>query len=335
MPFRDVIGHRRLVELLSRSLGNDSLPPSLILSGPSGVGKRLVAISTAQVFNCSEPRVSSAGLDACGTCAACARIAKGIHPDVLLVEPGESGSIKIDQVRDIVDRAGYRPFEGRRRVVIVDEADALVPAAQNALLKILEEPPPSSIFLLITSRPDMLLPTVRSRCPRLRFRELAADDVAAVLIKRGRTEAEARAVAATADGRVGRALGVSAGESLEARDVAIRVLAQAASSDDPRRRLDATKDLLANTGSGGAADRDQVAAHLEAMSSLLRDVEVLAAGADRAMLANPDVGRTLERLTAYRGERGVRAFAAIDRAREALVRNAGVKVVADWVVLQL
>jgi hypothetical protein len=181
----------------------------------------------------------------------------------------------------------------------------------------------------------MLLPTVRSRCPQLRFRELAADDVAAVLIKRGRPEAEARAVAATADGRVGRALGLSAGESIDARDVAIRVLAQAASSDDPRRRLDATKDLLSNTGSGGVADREQVGAHLDAMGSLLRDVELLANGADRTMLANPDVGQTLERLTVYRGERGVRAFSAIDRAREALVRNAGVKVVADWLVLQL
>ena len=70
------------------------------------------------------------------------------------------GSIKIDQVRDVIDRAGYRPFEGRRRVVIIDEADALVPQAQNALLKTLEEPPSASVFMLVTSRPDALLPTV-------------------------------------------------------------------------------------------------------------------------------------------------------------------------------
>ena len=114
-----------------------------------------------------------------------------MHPDVLIVEPGDSGSIKIEQVRDIVDRAAYRPFEGRRRAVIIDQADSLVPAAQNALLKTLEEPPPSSVFMLITARPDMLLPTVVSRCPRLRFRPLDPHDIAAAMVKRGHGEAEA------------------------------------------------------------------------------------------------------------------------------------------------
>src|SRR5260370_556747 len=137
MPFRDVIGHRRLVALLARAVHRESLPPSLILSGPSGIGKRLVATATAQALNCtafpaaasvparapSEPLLE---VDACGMCAACARIARGVHPDVILVAPGDSGAIKIDQVRDIVERAAYRPFEGRRRAVIIDEAGALM-----------------------------------------------------------------------------------------------------------------------------------------------------------------------------------------------------------------
>jgi len=98
------------------------------------------------------------------------------------------------------------------------------------------------------------------------------------------------------------------------------------------------KDLLTNTGGGNSAaeDREQVASYLRAMESLLRDVEVLATRADDRALANPDVRPALERLApAYGGERGVRAFTAIDRALMALDRNAGVKVVADWVVLQL
>src|SRR5262245_38442898 len=143
MPFRDVIGHRRLIDLLSRAVSRGSLPPSLIFSGPAGVGKRLAAVATAQALNCPN-RTST---DSCGVCATCLRITRGVHPDVLLIEPGDTGTIKIDQIRDIIDRAAYRPFEGVRRVVIVDDADALVPQAQNALLKTLEEPPPASVFV--------------------------------------------------------------------------------------------------------------------------------------------------------------------------------------------
>ncbi len=340
MPFRDVIGHRRLVGLLARSVRRASLPPSLIFAGPSGIGKRLAALATAQALNCTALRApeGEGGLetDACGVCAACTRIARGVHPDVLVVEPGDNGSIKIEQVRDIVDRAAYRPFEGRRRVVIVDEADALVVPAQNALLKTLEEPPPGSVFILVTSRPDVLLATVRSRCPRLRFRPLGQNDLAAALAARGFKEAEARAVAATADGSLGRALEASAGDLVAARDAAAGVLAHVASADEPRRRMEVAKDLLAKTGGSGASDREQLAIHLRVMASLLRDIELLSARADAGGLANADVRPALERLArTFDGERGVRAFTAVDRALVALERNAGVKVVADWLVLQL
>lgn len=345
MPFRDVIGHRRIVALLARSVARDSLPPSLIFAGPAGVGKRLAATALAQALNCLNlstehpapgTRHQALEVDACGTCAACARIARGVHPEVLVLEPGDTGSIKIEQVREVVDRAAFRPFEGRRRVVIIDEADALVPAAQNALLKTLEEPPSLSVFILVTARPDMLLPTVRSRCPRLNFRPLSPNEIAGALVARGQTETAARAVAAAADGSLGRALEASADDFVQARDVAGRVLAHAASTPDPRRRIEGTKDLLANTGSGGASDRAQLSVHLRAMGSLLRDVALLATRGDAGRLANPDVRPALERLTpTYQGARGIHAFAAVDQALVALERNAGVKIVADWLVLEL
>src|SRR5262249_29901721 len=138
MPFRQVTGHRPVLELLARAVSRGSLPPTLIFAGPEGVGKRLTATALAQALNCEKPvsldseigdrpiSPGNAGSDACGTCGPCRRIARGVHADVLVVEPGDSGSIKIDQVRDAIDRAAYRPFEGRRRVVIVDSADALV-----------------------------------------------------------------------------------------------------------------------------------------------------------------------------------------------------------------
>ena len=295
MPLRDITGHRRVVELLSRSIARGTLPPSLIFAGPPGTGKRATALAVAQLLNCLKPRDG----DACGECAQCTRVARGVHPDVLMIEPGDSGSIKIDAVRDAVDRAGYRPFEGKRRVLVIADADALVAAAQNALLKTLEEPPSSSVFILITSRPDMLLQTVRSRCIRLTF-----------------------------------AAGARLDSDPESCVVAQRVLAQAAAASDGSR-LDAAKELLARTGASAASDREQVNAHLQAMASLLRDIEIIATRAEQP-LANAELKGSLERLVpAYGGERGVRAFAAIDRAMAAIAGNTGIKVVADWLVLQL
>ena len=331
MPFRDVVGHVRLIDLLTRSVAGGTLPPSLLFAGPAGIGKYLIALAVAQSLNCLKP---SNG-DACGVCAACTRIARGVHPDVLVITPNDNGNIKLEPVRDAIDRAQYRPFEGRRRVVIIDEADALLVQAQNALLKTLEEPTPSSVFILLSARPDMLLPTVLSRCPQLRFRPLSAADIASALMARGHNETEARAVAAIADGSLGHALQASAGELVESRDLAQRVLEKAATQSDPARRVESAQQLVTKPPSG-VTERDQLATHLRAMAVLLRDVEVLATGADQRTLANADVRPALERLSnSYRGERGTRAFAAVDRALFALQRNAGVKLVADWLVLQL
>ena len=306
VPLRDITGHQRLVELLARSIAGGTLPPSLLFTGPAGATKRQTALAVAQTLNCLDLRqvtdVSGQQMtDACGVCASCLRIQRGVHPDVVIVEPGDTGAIKIDQIREVVERAAYRPFEGRRRAVIIDEADALMAPAQNALLKTLEEPPSLSVFILVTTRPDMMLPTVSSRCIRLLFTQPGAEEV-----------------------------------DVDAREIAQSVLVHASTTTDPGRRLEGAKELLAKTGQGGAADRDQLSAHLKAMASLLRDVEVLATGADAATLANPDAKPALERLVpAFKGDRGLAAFSAIDRALEALDRNSGVKVVADWLVLQL
>jgi DNA polymerase-3 subunit delta' len=345
MPYSDVVGHRQIVSLLARAIRHDRLPPSLIFSGPSGVGKRLVAIATAQAVNClalqqrpdAESSSPTLALDACGTCASCTRIARGVHPDVLVLSPGDSGSLKVDEIRAAVERAAYRPFEGQRRLVIIDDADTLVVAAQNALLKTLEEPPSASVFVLITARPDMLLATVRSRCPVFRFRALDGREVTAILVRLGRPEPEAQALAAGAEGSAGRALAARADDVLASRHIAIRVLTRAAASSDPRRLLESAKDLLTGTGSGGAADREVVGAHLRAVASLLRDAACrgVACGPEPPALINADVAPAVERLTAFHGERAVRAFAAVTAALEALDRNAGVKAVADWVALQL
>ena len=125
MPFRDIAGHRQVLQLLAGAVERQTLSPSLILDGPEGVGKRRTAVALAQLLNCATTRPSDGiGLDACGTCASCTRIARGVHSDVLVIEPGDTGAIKVDQIRDAIERSAYRPFEGRRRVVILEWAPA-------------------------------------------------------------------------------------------------------------------------------------------------------------------------------------------------------------------
>ena len=333
MPLRKIAGHRHLLERLAHAVARGTLPPSLIFSGADGIGKRSAALALAQALNCERPVAwpDANGQDGCGECGACRRIARGVHADLVNIEPGETGSIKVDQVRDAIERSAYRPFEGRRRVVIVSDADALMAEAQNALLKTLEEPPPASVFVLVTSRPDVLLPTVRSRCQRLRFGVLSAAEIATVLTRdHGVSPADAHAAAAAADGSIGRALDRDVEDATAARDAAARLLASAASGRDPRRRLDAAKAMAA------AAEREALAERLRALSSLLRDIAALAANAPDEVLANADLKATLQSAgRAFDGERVAAGFVAVDRAIAALDRNASPKIVADWIALNI
>lgn len=333
MPFRDLAGHKPILKLLASAIVRDTLPQSLLFSGPEGVGKFTTAIAVAQAVNC--PKRTDDG-DGCGVCASCTRIARNVHGDVIIVEPGENGSIKIEQVRDALEQVAYRPFEGRRRVVIIDGVEAAAGPAQDALLKRLEEPTSASMFILVTSQPDALLPTVRSRCYQLRFAPLADAELVRVLIERhDMSERDARALAALSDGSVGQALARSGGELADARDVAFQLLSTAASTDQPLRRLAIAKTAAA-APSSRVKDRDALASRLEAAAAFLRDMQILTAGGDRAMLTNADMADDLAKLArSYDRERGLAAFAAVERALNALDRQANTKIVADWISLQL
>src|SRR5512133_886835 len=191
MPFSEVIAQERALSSLRSALRRGTLHHAYLFGGPEGVGKARVARLLAQAANCDGGQPGPGGYreDPCGVCAACHKIEKGIHPDGtvlaeerVMVKAGRweaksgrspSKDIVVDQVRDLVDhRLSLRRFEGRRRFVVIDPADALNPQAQNALLKTLEEPPDDTTLVLVASSPDALLPTIRSRCARLAFAPL-------------------------------------------------------------------------------------------------------------------------------------------------------------------
>ncbi len=374
MPFRSIVGHHHVVELLRRAVARDSLPPSLILSGPEGVGKRTVALALAQVLNCPpslaarsggarapSPRGSSGEastslvIDACGECPACRRIQRGSYPDVIQVGiEGDATIIKVEQVRAVLEVVGFRPYEGRRRVVIIDPADGMDRFGQNALLKVLEETPPATVFVLVTARPDALYATIRSRCPQIRVGALSVAEITEVLMReRGLPERDARAAAIVAAGSVSRAMEAVSEDSTDARSQALTVLQEAAAVREPppspgaaapcygearRRLLEAMKGIFGMEKRQGsaAAEREQIALSLQALSSLLRDVTMIGANGAARDLANADLRAELEQVAgSFGGVRVMRAFAAVDRAIAALGSNANPKIVVDWLAFQI
>ncbi len=337
MSFASVVGHARMLTLLSRAIARDALPPALLLAGPAGVGKKRVALAVAETLNCLQPRVGHhLERDACGTCVSCTRIARRVHPDVLVIEPDDKGTINVATVRDAIDRAAYRPFEGRRRIVMIDEADAMNHQAQSALLKTLEEPPSLSAFILVSSMADELLPTIRSRCPRLRFPGLTAQEVADVLVRdHGYAPELARTTAVAAGGSVGRALEAEADELDKALTDARSLLALLVRGGEPSRRIQLAKALFPSK-SVPAKDREFLAVRLRALGALLRDLSVVLAGGSPELLAHTGLATEFRELAGTCDiEQAGRYYALVDRALAALERNASAKLIANWLVVQV
>lgn len=338
LSFSRVLGHRRLTTLLSQAIARGTLPPTLLFTGPRGVGKYRVGLTIAAALNCQTPRTETEGFafDACGSCRVCDRIARGVHADVLTLEPDDRISIKIDVVRDVLERTAFRPFEGRRRAVIIRDADALELPAQHALLKSLEEPPPGTVFVLTSAVPGVLLPTVLSRCMPLRFGRLTETEVAEILTRDyDVSPPEARAAATLADGSVGQALALGSTDVAVLRETAVELLRQTAKASGATARLQAGA-LLATEPSRKERTREDVALVLRLVASMLRDIELLNAGGDHRTIANPAVTDDLQALTrAFGGARARESFSAVDHAIAALERNAGTKVVSEWVAMQL
>jgi DNA polymerase-3 subunit delta' len=329
MPFKDVIGHAGVVALLRQAVRRGRVPQSLLIAGPEGVGKRALALALAQAVNC--PRLNDG--DGCGSCSVCTRIARNQFSDVVLIDKGDEASIKIRTIRErLLDVVGYRPFEGARRVYIIDPADAMTREAQDALLKTLEEPPAAAVIILISAYPDTLLPTIQSRCRRIRCGLLTEGDVARVLVERGGIDrATAPVLAAASGGSVARAMAERSGTFEADRDAALEFLA--AQRGGVAQRLKAAAALAAHGTK--RRDREALVTRLVITQTLLRDLAALNI-ASQVPLANADLTGQLEALAPTFGlERVTDAYAAVGRAEAALDRNASPKIVADWLAVSM
>lgn len=321
--WQQVIGQERVVEALQRTIARDRVAHAYLFYGPDGVGKRAVALAMAQALLCEQ--VVPCG--ACTACRKVQRMLHpDVH--VLMAQPtdartddvaarlqrlAEEPYAAIDFVRrsslddpsktsnkqafysvarmneEVRRTMSFKPVEGRYKIAILTDADLLRTEAANAFLKLLEEPAPQTVFILTTSRPDRLLPTIISRCQRLRFDLLMAEEIAQALIDRkGMAPEQAQMLARMADGSYSRALDLRENESLlESRELVLTFFRQAYAQniDQLADRIEQMKRL----------GREQVKSVLQLMLSWMRDLLVFRVMGADAPLVNVDQRQAIQR----------------------------------------
>ena len=198
-----IIGHQQIIEQFQHAVASDRIAGAYLFVGPAGVGKETVARYFAQLIFCQQDTQPPT---VCGACLACRKVDSGNHPDLQFIRP-EGSLLKIGQIRELQKQIIYEPLEARRKVYILTDVDRMNDYAENALLKTLEEPPASSVLILLTSNVRVLLPTTRSRCQILQFHPLPTQELAEILVERFSVAPEqATTLAIAADGAIGKAL---------------------------------------------------------------------------------------------------------------------------------
>ncbi len=212
----DFKGQGALYDGLIRTLEEGTFVHAYLISGASGMGKRTLAKLIAQHLLCTGEHKP------CGECPACIQVRQGNHPDVITIAPGKPVSpdvkaglsgIPVDEIRHVIGLVGQHTFVGGRRVVIIERAEKMNPPAQNALLKTLEEPLAGTVFLLLSESPELLLPTIVSRCRALKLHPWPDEMILAALRAHGVDGDMARNALAVSGGSIGRAISVAADEA--------------------------------------------------------------------------------------------------------------------------
>ena len=343
--FKSLTGNQRVKETLLRMLAARRVPGALLFAGEEGVGKKLFALELAKALNCRTP----VGLEACDTCPSCTRsmqfvlpssddkeahkkIIWSAHADVGLARPFNR-AILVDAMRDLEREANFRPYEGRARVFLIEEADKLNEASSNALLKTLEEPPDTTHLILLTSRPATLLPTVRSRCQTIRFSPLAPAEIEAHILrdKPPKLSAEdARLLAHAACGSIGRALKCDPENYRQQREAMLDILQALALTCDRARLLRAAEEMT------DAKRKDEYEPRLDVLETLIHDVWALQLDAAHKQLIHPDLSAQLKKIAAQTGSRrAARWLSQIETHRRGLEVNINRKVSTDALFLAM
>lgn len=320
MTFDRIIGHERQKDILRRALAGGRLAHAYLFAGPEGVGKRLMALAVARVLFCTEGT-------GCGECPACRKLDHRNHPDLHTLEP-DGSSIKIEQVRAIQRDLSLRPHEGRRKVCLIEAADLMTTAAANALLKTLEEPRGDTLLILLSSQPQRLLETIRSRCQILQFPRQPVELIRASLqTQLGVTDDEAHVLAALSEGSFKKAFGKDRQLYLEERRILLKTLT-ALSAGSILPTLEFAEQL--------AGEKATLPDILEIFQAFYRDVLLTLHGRDTAELVNLDLDEKVRRVAGREDVTNVLAkLDALKNARWQLERNLNPQLVMEVLLLRL
>lgn len=330
MSFATLIGNQHQKTILQRLLRGGQIASTFIFAGPDGVGKRRFALTMAKAANCLTGAPAEGFADeCCDFCQVCRRIDEGTYGDVTTIEP-DGQFIKIAQTRELAVEVFYRPREGRHRFFIIDSAERLRDEAANSLLKTLEEPPPTSTIIMITSRPDSLLTTIRSRSQKLNFSPLTTGEMEAYLKANfPRPAPDTALLARISEGRIGQATAFDLSVYRQQRRTLIELLELLTDGNNRYRLLKAAEFL-------GKKERDEFEAELYLLSSLLRDLFILSTGKPVDWIVNIDVAESLRNLAAKVGtDRLILWAEKTDRLRAGLRINLNRQLAFESLLLDL
>ncbi|MFZ0725609.1 MAG: DNA polymerase III subunit delta' [Desulfobacterales bacterium] len=346
MPvFAAITGQERPVEILRTLYRKKALPHALLFTGPEGVGKYGAAVALAMLGNCSGLKTTPRGpvtalprppgpapgaAEPCGSCPACRKIISASHPDVIHLQP-TGATIRIARIRALCETLSLKPYEARMRVVIITDAHAMTPAAGNALLKMLEEPPERTTLILTARQSTDLLPTIVSRCQSVRFAPIARRTIAAKLVEEhGLEEPAAWVLAAVADGSLTRVNALRQSDWLRYRNWLITASGLAAPETLGRRdtgRLLAFAEKL-------SAKKELVSDALNALLTWLRDLIVCRYAPER--IVNTDLTDQLQKAAALNPvDHLLCQMETLRAAQKDLDANANLRLALETMMLRL
>ncbi|MBI3811124.1 MAG: DNA polymerase III subunit delta' [Nitrospirae bacterium] len=282
--FETILGHAHPKAVLTAAIASGRIAHAYLFHGESHIGKFLTAVAFAKAALCSRLKTGQASgrpaLSSCDQCSSCHAVDSGSHPDIHFIGP-DGAQIKIGQIRELQDAIAFKPLVGSRKWFIMDEADAMNPEAANSFLKTLEEPPDHSTLILITARPQALLPTVLSRCQSVRFSPPPPDELSPWLQKqRGIGLKEALLLSTLAMGKIGIAAEADPDSLKEERDRVLDALS--------KNHLEDLAELF-NEPEELASSQEQLYKTLDTIEIWLRDVLIGRHTPEPSLLINQDI----------------------------------------------